>query len=920
MRQRNRTSPAESAAAGAAETSGESSTKKVEETELAQLRFMRPNRSAYVMLSLFGVIFYGSWGVYRYQYDNLPTPLTAEHAGKRGFSEIEALKHVKTLSGLGPHPVGSDALDLGLQYVAIAAEKIKNTSHWEVDVEVDHFHVVTGANMLHRGLFVGKSLVYADITHIVLRLSPKYSSEARENAILVSSHIDTVSTTGGAGDCSSCVAVMLELARGISQWAHGFKNSIIFLFNTGEEEGLNGAHSFMTQHPWTGTIRMAIDLEAMGVGGKSGIFQAGPHPWAIENFAMVAKYPTGQIIGQELFSSGVIKSATDFQVYKEVGGLSGLDFAYTDHTAVYHTKNDKLELLKAGSLQHLGENMLAFLLHTASSPVLAKVEELGEQENNAHEQTVYFDILGMYMVVYRQRFANMLHSSVIMQSLLIWAFSLFMGGNRAAISFLLSCLSVITTWIFSLGFSVLAAFTLSSISSSALPYISNPWLVIGLFGSPSFLGALAGQHIGFLILQMYLSHAQSKREQMLSPSVRASLVKLEAERWLFKSGILQWLFILMVGNHYTVGSSYLALVWLASPAFSYGLLEATLSPTRLPKPLKIATLLLALSGPILVSGGSIIRLLESLIGNAVRLDRNPGGTPEYLGNVIVAVIVAAVVCLTLVYLLSYIHLSGAKTSVIIAASALFVLSIAAIWSGIIPSYTEDTARLVNVVHVVDTRGNYSGKQEPISYVSLFSTTPGKLTREVEQMKQGFVCGKCETPDFVTYSVKYGCWSNDDSGSGWSELDIPTLQIIADTILENRITEVSMDTKVSRRWALGINAEEIDDFKLTGDSKELIPLGEKSSADGWHIIQFSGGKNAPSMFNLTLHWGVRNCTDKLDRQRESKHLLKLRTDVDRLTPKVERILKKLPPWCALFGKSTSPFTLSFLAGLSLPVEL
>lgn len=40
---------------------------------------------------------------------------------------------------------------------------------------------------------------------------------------------------------------MLELTRGISQWAHGLKKSIIFLFNTGEEEGLNGAHSFVTQ-------------------------------------------------------------------------------------------------------------------------------------------------------------------------------------------------------------------------------------------------------------------------------------------------------------------------------------------------------------------------------------------------------------------------------------------------------------------------------------------------------------------------------------------------------------------------------------------------------------------------------------------------------------------------------------------------
>lgn len=40
---------------------------------------------------------------------------------------------------------------------------------------------------------------------------------------------------------------MLELARGVSQWAHGFKNGVIFLFNTGEEEGLTGAHSFVTQ-------------------------------------------------------------------------------------------------------------------------------------------------------------------------------------------------------------------------------------------------------------------------------------------------------------------------------------------------------------------------------------------------------------------------------------------------------------------------------------------------------------------------------------------------------------------------------------------------------------------------------------------------------------------------------------------------
>lgn len=41
---------------------------------------------------------------------------------------------------------------------------------------------------------------------------------------------------------------------------------------------------------------------------------------------------------QDIFSSGAIKSATDFQIYQEVAGLPGLDFAYTDTTSVYHTK------------------------------------------------------------------------------------------------------------------------------------------------------------------------------------------------------------------------------------------------------------------------------------------------------------------------------------------------------------------------------------------------------------------------------------------------------------------------------------------------------------------------------------------------------------------------------------------------------
>ncbi|KMS95274.1 hypothetical protein BVRB_009830 [Beta vulgaris subsp. vulgaris] len=912
-RQRNRSSREPINSHGSEETVSSSNNTASGSEEMLHLRSAK--RSSSAMLTLCALIMYCCWSVYHYQYENLPLPQSAEQAGKRGFSEIEAMKHVNALAELGPHSVGSDALDLAVQYVQRAVEKIKNTSHWEVDVEVEKFHVKGGANRLNDGLFVGKTLIYADLNHIILRITPKYESEAKQNSVLVSSHIDTVFSTGGAGDCSSCVAVMLELARGVSHWAHGFKSSVIFLFNTGEEEGLNGAHSFITQHPWSETVRVAIDLEAMGVGGKAHIFQAGPHPWAIENFALVAKYPSGNVMAQDLFSSGVIKSATDFQIYKDVAGLSGLDFAFSDNTAVYHTKNDKVELLKPGSLQHLGENMLAFLLQTASSSDLVKGNASGATEKSDQNSAVYFDILGTYMIVYRQQFANMLHNSVIMQSLLIWFMSLTMGGYTAIVSCALSCLSVILMWVLSISFSVLVAFLLSSMSLASVPYITTPWLVIGLYGFPSLLGAFAGQHLGFLLLQKYLSNTYAQGKRTVGPSIQVNLARLEAERWLFKSGTIQWLFILVLTHYFKVGSSYVPLVWLVTPAFSYGLLEATLSPIRLPKPLKTATLLLALSVPLVVSAGSIIRIIGVLIGTAVRFDRNPGSAPEWLVNVIVSVVVAAVVCLTLVYLLSYVHLSGAKMSIILVSCAFFFFSLAAIWSGLIPSYTEDTARAVNVVHVVDTRGLYGNAKDLSSYVSLFSSTPGNLNKEIEQLKEGFVCGREKALDFVTFSVKYGCLTYNETESGWSDLDIPIFEVKSDKKMD--LTEVSIDTKVSTRWSIAINTDQIADFefRVSGYPEVLVPLGNKSSVDGWHNIQFSGGKNAPTKFDLTFKrvGNAIHASEHLDNDLQ-KYLIKLRTDVDRLTPKTEKVLTKLPTWCSLFGKSTSPHKLAFLTAL------
>lgn len=55
-------------------------------------------------------------------------------------------------------------------------------------------------------------------------------------------------------------------------------------------------------------------------------------------------------------------------------------------------QNDKLKLLKPGSLQHLGENMLAFLIQSAMSTNLQNKMEV-KKDGIVQSQSIFFDIL-----------------------------------------------------------------------------------------------------------------------------------------------------------------------------------------------------------------------------------------------------------------------------------------------------------------------------------------------------------------------------------------------------------------------------------------------------------------------------------------------------------------------------------------------
>ena len=172
------------------------------------------------------------------------------------------------------------------------------------------------------------------------------------------------------------------------------------------------------------------------------------------------------------------------------------------------------------------------------------------------------------MVVYPQRLATMFHNSIIFHSLVILGMSLLMGRCSVLVSLGISCLSIILTLIFSIFLPVVVAFALPHICPFPISFVANQWLVIGLFGSPALLGAFIGQHFGFILLKRHIQEVYSRTKPGLTGNTMDYIVGLEAERWIFKSGFVQWLIVLIVGTYLKVGASYIALIWLVSPAFA----------------------------------------------------------------------------------------------------------------------------------------------------------------------------------------------------------------------------------------------------------------------------------------------------------------------------------------------------------------
>ncbi|CAH2041909.1 unnamed protein product, partial [Iphiclides podalirius] len=278
------------------------------------------------------------------------------------FDAFRAHRHLANLTAIGPRVAGSYENEVvAVKWVVETLRQLAAEASPHNRLEID-VHTSSGAFPLT--FMDGMNNVYRDVQSVVARASGVGGRRAR-TALLLNCHFDTVPDSPGASDDAAGCAVLLETLRALLAAARPLRHDVVCLLNGAEENILQASHGFVAGHRWARHVRAFVNLEACGAGGREVLFQAGPHdPWLLEVYAAAAPHPFASSLAQELFQSGLIPADTDFRIFRDFGGLSGVDLAWNSNGYVYHTHLDTADRVPLGALQRTGDNVLALVRGT----------------------------------------------------------------------------------------------------------------------------------------------------------------------------------------------------------------------------------------------------------------------------------------------------------------------------------------------------------------------------------------------------------------------------------------------------------------------------------------------------------------------------------------------------------------------------
>ncbi|WP_332108105.1 M20/M25/M40 family metallo-hydrolase [Phytohabitans suffuscus] len=264
-----------------------------------------------------------------------PDAPSAEFSAGRAYTHVEAL-------GAQTHAAGSAANDRN-------RERIETTLRDIGLAPTVQDTVGTEAGQLSGG---SGGATFARVRNVVATLP----GTAPTGRVFLVAHYDSVQVGPGGNDDGAGVATILEVARALAQGPRP-RNDVVFVLTDAEEACLCGASAFVSSHPLAANGGVVLNLEARGSGGPVITFETSRrNADLVSVFGRAAPHPVGTSFAVEVYR--LLPNDTDFTAFLDKG-FAGLNSAYIDGAAVYHTPRDTPSTMDQASLQQHGDNALA---------------------------------------------------------------------------------------------------------------------------------------------------------------------------------------------------------------------------------------------------------------------------------------------------------------------------------------------------------------------------------------------------------------------------------------------------------------------------------------------------------------------------------------------------------------------------------
>ncbi|HTV00453.1 MAG TPA: M20/M25/M40 family metallo-hydrolase [Luteitalea sp.] len=250
------------------------------------------------------------------------------------FNVQNARAHVERLAGaLGSRPAGTDANEKARAYL------IETLQLYGFDVRVQEADAAWREG--------GTTVRVANI--IATRQG------AGRDAVALVAHYDSVPWGPGAGDDALGTAVALEAARVLAARANP-RHTLMVLLTDGEERGLMGARALADDPEVRARLRTFLNLEAIGTSGPFVLFETGPGTSPALRAWAGARRPRGGSYMQSIYDA--LPNDTDFSVFRELPGVTGINFAAAGDGYAYHTDRDRADRVTNRVLAQAGAIVL----------------------------------------------------------------------------------------------------------------------------------------------------------------------------------------------------------------------------------------------------------------------------------------------------------------------------------------------------------------------------------------------------------------------------------------------------------------------------------------------------------------------------------------------------------------------------------